>query len=218
MLEGSPDLLLADDVLEPFDCHTRARNWCLGRGVEHLSKNRSGTDCAVTGSTQRPDDARCRRKRQLNRHRVTRTKLHFRCHEPQSKLIECGVIDVDVGDVRGLDLRSPTRDLWADEAAIWDRLVVTWAGLDAAAWHLPGAAPSDAGDGVVVEGVGDPRCGFLPRRHLEPPPVAQAHRQARRPAPRARRRRASARALRPGSSSPGSCSSVWPPQPDVRSA
>jgi hypothetical protein len=28
-------------------------------------------------------------------------------------------------DLRGLDLRSPTRDLWADEAAIWDRLVAT---------------------------------------------------------------------------------------------
>ncbi len=61
-----------------------------------------------------------------------------------------------LSDVRGLDLRSPTRDLWADEAAIWDRLVVTWAGLDAAAWHLPGAAPSDAGgpDWSLAEHVG----------------------------------------------------------------
>ena len=59
-------------------------------------------------------------------------------------------------DVRALDLRSPTRDLWADEAAIWDRLVVTWSGLDEAAWHLPGAAPSDAGgpDWSLAEHVG----------------------------------------------------------------
>ena len=37
------------------------------------------------------------------------------------------------------------RDFWADEAAAWDRLHDTWAGLDQAAWHLPGAAASDAG-------------------------------------------------------------------------
>ena len=61
-----------------------------------------------------------------------------------------------LADIRGLDLRSPTRDLWADEAALWDRLVVTWAGLDDAAWHLPGAAPSDAGgpDWSLAEHVG----------------------------------------------------------------
>ena len=29
--------------------------------------------------------------------------------------------------------------------ALWDRMQLTWAGLDDAAWHLPGAAPSDAG-------------------------------------------------------------------------
>jgi hypothetical protein len=59
-------------------------------------------------------------------------------------------------DLRGLDLRSPTRDLWADETAIWDRLTATWAGLDEAAWHLPGAAPSDAGgpDWSLAEHVG----------------------------------------------------------------
>lgn len=59
-------------------------------------------------------------------------------------------------DLRDLDLRSATRDLWADEAAIWDRLVATWAGLDEAAWHLPGAAPSDAGgpDWSLAEHVG----------------------------------------------------------------
>jgi hypothetical protein len=57
---------------------------------------------------------------------------------------------------RALDLRSPTRDLWADEAAVWDRLLSTWAGLDDAAWHLPGAAPSDAGgpDWSLAEHVG----------------------------------------------------------------
>ena len=47
--------------------------------------------------------------------------------------------------IRGGDLRAPGRDLWADEAALWDRMHLTWAGLDDAAWHLPGAAPSDAG-------------------------------------------------------------------------
>ena len=49
-----------------------------------------------------------------------------------------------------------SRDLWADEAAIWDRLVSSWAGLDEAAWHLPGAAPSDAGgpDWSLAEHVG----------------------------------------------------------------
>ncbi len=50
-----------------------------------------------------------------------------------------------LADVRGRDLRAPERDLWADEAALWDRLIASWAGLDDAAWHLPGAAPSDAG-------------------------------------------------------------------------
>ena len=48
-------------------------------------------------------------------------------------------------DVRALDLRSADRDLWSDERAIWERMTATWAGLDEAAWQLPGAAPSDAG-------------------------------------------------------------------------
>ena len=30
--------------------------------------------------------------------------------------------------LRSIDFRSPERDFWADEAAIWDRLVATWAG------------------------------------------------------------------------------------------
>ena len=61
-----------------------------------------------------------------------------------------------LGDVRGLDLRSQSRHPWVDEAAIWDRLVSSWAGLDEAAWHLPGAAPSDAGgpDWSLAEHVG----------------------------------------------------------------
>lgn len=50
-----------------------------------------------------------------------------------------------LADVRDLDLRSPARDLWADEAALWDRFVAVSAGLDDPAWRLPGAAPSDAG-------------------------------------------------------------------------
>ena len=47
--------------------------------------------------------------------------------------------------LRAIDFRSPRRDYWADEAAVHDRLVAVWAGLDDAAWRLPGAAPSDAG-------------------------------------------------------------------------
>ena len=50
-----------------------------------------------------------------------------------------------LSSIRGRDLRAPGRDLWADERALWDRMQLTWAGLDDAAWHLPGAAPSDAG-------------------------------------------------------------------------
>lgn len=59
-------------------------------------------------------------------------------------------------DVRAVDLRAPERDLWADEAALWDRMTLAWAGLDDAAWHLPGAAPSDAGgtDWSLAEHVG----------------------------------------------------------------
>ncbi len=58
--------------------------------------------------------------------------------------------------LRALDLRAPDRDLWADEAAMWDRMLAHWAGLDDAAWHLPGAAPSDAGgpDWSLAEHVG----------------------------------------------------------------
>jgi hypothetical protein len=61
-----------------------------------------------------------------------------------------------LAEVRALDLRAPDRDLWSDERALWDRLVVSWAGLDEAAWHLPGAAPSDAGgpDWSLAEHVG----------------------------------------------------------------
>lgn len=61
-----------------------------------------------------------------------------------------------LAEVRALDLRDPDRDLWADEAAVWDRLLATWAGLDDAAWRLPGAARSDAGgpDWSLAEHVG----------------------------------------------------------------
>lgn len=47
--------------------------------------------------------------------------------------------------LRGIDYRAAGRDFWADEAALRDRLLASWAGLDDAAWRLPGAAPSDAG-------------------------------------------------------------------------
>jgi len=61
-----------------------------------------------------------------------------------------------LAEVRGVDFRSSTRDLWADEIALWDRLTTTWAGLDEAGWHLPGAARSDAGgpDWSLAEHVG----------------------------------------------------------------
>jgi hypothetical protein len=47
--------------------------------------------------------------------------------------------------LRAIDFRSADRDYWADESAVHDRFVAVWAGLDDAAWRLPGAAPSDAG-------------------------------------------------------------------------
>jgi hypothetical protein len=50
-----------------------------------------------------------------------------------------------IADLRAIDLRADDRDLWADEAALWDRFTASWAGLDDAAWRLPGAAASDAG-------------------------------------------------------------------------
>ncbi len=58
--------------------------------------------------------------------------------------------------LRAVDLRAVERELWVDEAALWDRFVASWAGLDDAAWHLPGAAPSDAGgaDWSLAEHVG----------------------------------------------------------------
>jgi hypothetical protein len=61
-----------------------------------------------------------------------------------------------VAAIRSRDLRAPARDMWADEAALWDRMTATWAGLDDAAWQLPGAAPSDAGgpDWSLAEHVG----------------------------------------------------------------
>ena len=57
-----------------------------------------------------------------------------------------------LADLRAVDFRAADRDLWADEAALWDRLEQTLAGLDDAAWHLPGAAPSDAGGPGLVAG------------------------------------------------------------------
>jgi hypothetical protein len=61
-----------------------------------------------------------------------------------------------LADLRSIDFRSAARDFWADEAAIWDRFTAMWAGLDDAAWRLPGAAPSDAGgpDWSLAEHVG----------------------------------------------------------------
>jgi hypothetical protein len=61
-----------------------------------------------------------------------------------------------LADLRAVDFRAPTREFWADEAALQDRLVASWAGLDDAAWRLPGAAPSDAGgpDWSLLDHVG----------------------------------------------------------------
>ena len=58
--------------------------------------------------------------------------------------------------LRAIDFRATDRDYWADEAAINDRFVAVWAGLDDAAWRLPGAAPSDAGgpDWSLLDHVG----------------------------------------------------------------
>jgi len=50
-----------------------------------------------------------------------------------------------LGSIRSRDLRGSERDFWTDEEALWDRLRTTWAGLDDAAWHVPGDTPSDAG-------------------------------------------------------------------------
>lgn len=46
--------------------------------------------------------------------------------------------------LRTIDFRSPGRDFWADEDALWRRFVASWAGIDDGAWSLPGAPPSDA--------------------------------------------------------------------------
>jgi hypothetical protein len=50
-----------------------------------------------------------------------------------------------MAEIQSVDFRKPERDFWMDEAAAWDRFTAVWAGLDDAAWRLPGAAPSDAG-------------------------------------------------------------------------
>ena len=61
-----------------------------------------------------------------------------------------------LAEVRAVDFRAPQRDLALDEDALWDRFTASWAGLDDAAWHLHGAAPSDAGgpDWSLAEHVG----------------------------------------------------------------
>ena len=61
-----------------------------------------------------------------------------------------------LADIQTIDFRVATRDFWADEAALWDRLRASWAGLDDAAWRLPGAASSDAGgpDWSLLDHVG----------------------------------------------------------------
>ncbi len=74
--------------------------------------------------------------------------------EEEAHLVDLGAAPLP--SIRARDLRAPERDLWADEAALWERLTGAWAGLDDAAWHLPGVAPSDAGglDWSLAEHVG----------------------------------------------------------------
>jgi DinB superfamily len=59
--------------------------------------------------------------------------------------LETDLRTAPLSSLRRGDLRAADRDLWADEAALWDRMQGAWAGLDDAAWHVPGAEPSDAG-------------------------------------------------------------------------
>ena len=57
-------------------------------------------------------------------------------------------IDLRTGplaSIRARDLRAADRDLWVDEELLWQRLHAACGGLDDAAWHRPGVAPSDAG-------------------------------------------------------------------------
>ena len=62
-----------------------------------------------------------------------------------------------LAELRAVDMRAPERDFWADEVALWDRLVSTWAGLDDAAWRIPGAST-----------VRRRRAGLVPRRARRP--------------------------------------------------
>ena len=55
-----------------------------------------------------------------------------------------------LGDVQAIDFRAATRDFWADEAALWDRLTASWAGLDDAAWRLPGPPVGRRWAGLVA--------------------------------------------------------------------
>lgn len=61
-----------------------------------------------------------------------------------------------LADLRTIDFRSSERNFWADERALWRRFMASWAGIDDAAWSLPGAAPSDAGgpDWSLLDHVG----------------------------------------------------------------
>jgi Mycothiol maleylpyruvate isomerase N-terminal domain/DinB superfamily len=76
-------------------------------------------------------------------------------------LIDPVAVGVDLrraplADLFAIDFRLEDRDFWNDEAAVWDRLLASWAGLDDAAWRLPGAAKSDAGgpDWSMLDHVG----------------------------------------------------------------
>ena len=59
----------------------------------------------------------------------------------------------ELGEARGW--RSPQRDFWADEAALWDRWTAHWGEVDDVAWSTP-VAKSDAGgpDWTFLDHVG----------------------------------------------------------------
>jgi hypothetical protein len=75
---------------------------------------------------------------------------------PTASIVGLDLRRAALADIQGIDFRAATRDFWADEGALWDRLTAAWAGLDDAAWRLSGAAPSDAGgpDWSLLDHVG----------------------------------------------------------------
>ena len=106
-----------------------------------------------------PADGRARRPARGQRRRRARGRRSIRARPARVTAVATGSVDLrraPLAELRAIDFRAPGRDYWADEAALHDRLVASWAGLDDAAWRLPGAAPSDAGgpDWSLLDHVG----------------------------------------------------------------